>query len=177
MQGIETYNVGSAVYIGQQLHQNLEGKVAFTSRKGHVFCEALQRYNSTVDWARELFKLLRFQQVFLVETEKCFFVLGFMGVTSQVGVVCFFGHLYPALRANPMSHFFGSSFLETRLWSASLEPLIDFLAYLEPKLRAKNQNLAKISAPTNVSLCWITPILYMATTHQQLDLESCWNPL
>jgi len=37
----------------------------------------------------------------------------------------FFGQLYPALGANPMNQFFGSSFfLETRLSSESLEPLI-----------------------------------------------------
>jgi len=59
--------------------------------------------------------------------------LGFSGGTSQVGV--FFGLLYAAMDANPMSRFFRSSFFfKTRLSSESLEPLIGFLAYLEPKL-------------------------------------------
>ena len=39
-------------------------------------------------------------------------------------------------------------FLETRLSYESLEPLIDFLAYLDQKLYHKNQRVVKISAPT-----------------------------
>ena len=47
----------------------------------------------------------------------------------------FHGLRYPSLGANPMHQFFGSSFfLETRILSEALEPLIGFLAYLEPKL-------------------------------------------
>jgi len=61
-------------------------------------------------------------------------------------------------------------FLETRPKSGSLQPLIDFLPYLEPKLWAKKQNFA---APTNASLGWITPTFYMAITRQQIELESC----
>ena len=45
-----------------------------------------------------------------------------------------FGQLYQTLGANPISRFFGSSFLETRPKFASLELLIDFLAYLEPQV-------------------------------------------
>jgi len=40
--------------------------------------------------------------------------------------------------------FFGLKFLlKTRLWSESPEPLIGFLAYLEPKLWLKNKNWGK----------------------------------
>jgi len=68
-------------------------------------------------------------------------------------VFAFFGLLYAALDANPMSQFFSlKAFLETRLPSESLEPSIDFLAYLEPKLWLKNKKVAKISAPTNSNL-------------------------
>jgi len=38
------------------------------------------------------------------------------------------------------------AFLETGLSSESLESLIDFLAYLEPKLWLKNQYLTKIKS-------------------------------
>ena len=45
-----------------------------------------------------------------------------------------FDQLWLALDANPMSRFFGSIFLETRWSSVYIEPLIDLLACLEPKL-------------------------------------------
>jgi len=41
----------------------------------------------------------------------------------------------------------------------------------------KKQKLVKISAPTNPSVAWKTPILYMANTRQRIELESCSNPL
>jgi len=54
------------------------------------------------------------------------------------------GLVYAALDANPMSQLFCSSFVfETRLLSESLEPLIDFLAYLDQKLCYKNQKVVK----------------------------------
>jgi len=59
------------------------------------------------------------------------------------------GLVYAALDANPMSQLFRSSFfLETRLSYESLEPLIDFLAYLDQKLYHKNQKVVEISTPT-----------------------------
>jgi len=45
-----------------------------------------------------------------------------------------------------MNHFYDSSFLETRPSSASLEPLIGFLAYLGPKLWLKKQKLDENSS-------------------------------
>ena len=46
----------------------------------------------------------------------------------------------PIQRANVLAEVF----LESKISSESLEPLIDFLAYLEPKLWQKKQFLAKI---------------------------------
>jgi len=54
-------------------------------------------------------------------------------------------------------------------------PLIDLLAYLEPKLWAQKQHLLNISAPTNANLGWITPIFYMGITRQQIELEQVWG--
>jgi len=68
-------------------------------------------------------------------------------------------------------------FLETRQKSASLEPLNGFPAYLKPKLWIKKQKLVKIYAPTNPNLGWNTPLLYMDSTRQRIELESCSNPL
>jgi len=43
-------------------------------------------------------------------------------------------------------------FLETKLPSESLGPLIDFLAYLDPKLWLKNQKLGNNSSSTKGNL-------------------------
>ena len=61
---------------------------------------------------------------------------------------CLFGQTYLALGANPTSHFWLKFLLETWLSSASLEPLIDLLAYagqelwLKNPISHKNQNIA-----------------------------------
>jgi len=65
---------------------------------------------------------------------------------------------------------------ESRLLSEALEPLIGFLAYLEPKLSPRIQKLVKISTSRNANLGCITPILYMAITCQQLELEELFKP-
>jgi len=44
----------------------------------------------------------------------------------------------PGPERQPNEPFFGHVFLETRLKSKSLEPLIGFLAYLEPKVCLKD---------------------------------------
>jgi len=66
-------------------------------------------------------------------------------------------------------------FLESTPSSESLEPLMGFgfLSYPEPKLWLKNQKLGKNSTPTNADPGYILPILYMAKTCQQIELESC----
>jgi len=59
------------------------------------------------------------------------------------------GLVYAALDANPMSQLLRSSFcLETRLSCETLEPLIDFLAYMDQTLCHKKQKVVKISTPT-----------------------------
>jgi len=49
--------------------------------------------------------------------------------------------VFPAVGAKPKSHFLAQGFLEIRLSTKSLEPLIEFLAYLELKSWLKNQKL------------------------------------
>jgi len=50
----------------------------------------------------------------------------------------------PSPRYQPRAIFWLKHFLESRLSSKSLEPLIGLLAYLELKLWVKNQKLVKI---------------------------------
>jgi len=56
------------------------------------------------------------------------------GGTPQVEV------FWLPLPNDPLGHYYGSNFSETRPKSASFESLNDFLAYLEPKLWQKKQN-------------------------------------
>jgi len=65
--------------------------------------------------------------------------------------------------------------METKLSTESLEPLIGFLAYLEPKLCHKNQQVVKISTSKNSNLGWITPSLHITITRRQIRLE-LFNP-
>jgi len=65
----------------------------------------------------------------------------------------FYGLLYPALGANPMSQFLGSSFLETRLSSESLEPLIGFLVYRSENYATKTKKWSKFLPPQKES--WV----------------------
>jgi len=87
------------------------------------------------------------QQVFYFKIEKKTFVLGVgFSLGDAIMRTCFrlCSQVYQALGTNPTGHFFGSSFLEFRLSSKSLEPLITLLAYLESKLWLKIQKLVKI---------------------------------
>jgi len=80
--------------------------------------------------------------------------LGFTWGDVTSGVVLAF--LLPTFRGpGPQSNepIFGLKFLlETRVSSESLEPLIGFVAFLEPKLCHKNQKVVKISTPTKGNL-------------------------
>ena len=152
----------------------------FMSWARQNFGAGLQRYNSPVDWARKLFKPSTDSANLLVEIEKKFYVLGlgfFGGDVTGGGVFTFFGLIYEALDANPMSEFFRSSFFRKWTIIRFLEPLIDFLANLEPKLCHKNQRVVKFSTLTKGNLGWITLSLYMAITRHQNSLESWSNPL
>ena len=42
---------------------------------------------------------------------------------------------------------------------------------------AQNQNIGRNSIPINVDPRYILPILYMAITSHQIELENCSNPL
>jgi len=81
---------------------------------------------------------------------------------------CFrlFGQVNLALGANPTSHFLVQVFLETRLSTESLEPLIGFLAYLEPKHFPEKQILLVVLPP---------PIRRTVCT--QFGITSNWNLL
>jgi len=81
----------------------------------------------------------------LLEIEKkiSFWVCGSLEGTSQVGVFCVFSLMLPGPGRQPNEPFFGSSFFYFRVSSESLEPLVGFLAYLEPKLWIKKQKLVK----------------------------------
>ena len=90
----------------------------FMSRARQNFGAGLERYNSPVDWARKLFKPSTDSANLLVEIEKKIYVLGlgfFGGDVTGGGVFTFFGLIYEALDANPMSEFFRSSFF--RNWT------------------------------------------------------------
>jgi len=87
---------------------------------------------------------------------------------SQVGVfLYFYGLLCTALDAHLISKgptFSSKYFYETRLSHESLEPLIDFLAYLDEKLCHKNQKVVKNPNLRKGSQGGITPLLDMAIT-------------
>jgi len=86
------------------------------------------------------------------------------------------GLVYAALDANPMGQLFRSCFLETRLSYESLEPLIDFLAYLDQTLCLTNQKVVKLSTPTKGNQGLNNTSLYMAINRRQKKLESCPSP-
>jgi len=89
-----------------------ETLLTLKSRADHYSSLDISGQISPADGTRELFKPSA-DSTNLVEIEKnfSFWVWGSQGGTSQVGVFWrFFIHLHPALGANPMGHFFGSSF-------------------------------------------------------------------
>ena len=79
-----------------------------------------------------------------------------MGVFSH-----FYGLLCTALHAHLMGPKY---FYETRLFHESLEPLIDFLAYLDEKLCHKNQKVVKNPTPKKGNQGGKTSHLDMAIT-------------
>ena len=102
----------------------------FRSREKHVSCRALQSYNSSGDWARQLFKPSTDSASLVVEIEKKIFCFrwGFFG-DERHKWGCFWLHL-PGPGPQPIGTLLCLNiFSETRPKSASLEPLNDFLAY------------------------------------------------
>ena len=115
----------------------------FKSRVRHFSCRALQSYNLPGDWARELFKPSTDLASLVVEIEKktiFWFRWGFFWRWRQKEGM--FWKSWPPLAGpglQPIDPFFWCKvLLKTRWKSASIEPLIDLLAYLWPKLWAKN---------------------------------------
>jgi len=122
------------------------------SRARQNFGASLQRCNSTPDWASVLSKSSSDSASLLLEIEKkTIFVFGLRfagGTAASGGVFAFFGPPLPGPGPQPIGLFFWLKiFLETRPKSASLEPLNDFLAYRERKLRLINQKLTNILLP------------------------------
>jgi len=98
------------------------------------FCPNLRRHNSPSDSARELFRTSTGSASLLVKIKKKIFVLGSLWGLSQ-GVFSSFWPILPDPgRQTNDPIFWLKIFLETRLSSESLEPLIGFLAYLERHL-------------------------------------------
>jgi len=97
----------------------------------------------------------------LVDTEKNFVRFGLGFSLSDVITGLAFATFWPSSpgrgRQDREAFFWIKFVLETRLRSASSEPLIDFLAYLEPKLWHKIQKLVKISTLTNITLGVLHP--------------------
>jgi len=104
----------------------------------------------------------------VVSSQKKFSVLGLgfsWGDVTSGGIFVF---LWPNLHgpgrpANGPT-FWPKYFYETRLSHESLEPLIDFLAYLDEKLCHKNQKVVKNPTPKKGNQGGITPLLDMAIT-------------
>jgi len=104
----------------------------------------------------------------VVSSQKKIFSFGFgvlLGGVKSGGVFVF---LWPTLhgpgRPSNGLTFWPKYFYETRLSHESLEPLIDFLAYLDEKLCQINQKVVKNPTPKKSIQGGITPLLDMAIT-------------
>jgi len=122
-----------------------------------ILAQGLQRYNSPADWASKLLKPSTDSASLLVEIEIkifSFWVCGSLGedVTSGGVIFILLAEFRPSLRGPGRQSNWPivslKLFLETRLSYKSLEPLIDFLAYLDQKLCHTNQKVVKLSNPT-----------------------------
>ena len=83
----------------------------FKSFVRHFSCKILQFYNSSGNSARELFQPSTDSASLVVKIEKNNFRFWWGGSGSEVTKrTCFgnFGHLWPALGPNPLTHYFGS---------------------------------------------------------------------
>jgi len=67
--------------------------------------------------------------------------------------------------------------LKTRPKSASIEPLIDLLAYLKPKLWVKNPVFGKSQKVSRKAYFSLSGKTWPAKALQQIELESCSNPV
>ena len=124
------------------------------SRKSHFFarCSAtLHLRNSLTDSQRTVYG---FRKSFTLELKDIFeiSVQCFLLVTSQGHVFAPFWLRLPGPGRQLTSHFL-TPFFGNYAIIRVLEPLIVFLAYLEPKLWLKKQKLGKNSSPTKANLC------------------------
>ena len=114
----------------------------FNDRASHYSGSCIFGYNSAPAAAREVFKPSTYAESLLGSIKKNIFWFGWgvrLGEARKVGV---FSVFWPTLtRPGRQSHgpkFWLKLVLETRQLSASIEPLLDLLACLEPKLWPKN---------------------------------------
>ena len=103
-----------------------------------------------------------------VSSQKKIFSFGFGVLLGGVTSGCVFEFLWPTLHGpglpSDVLTFWPKYFYETRLSHESLEPLIDFLAYLDKKLCHKNQKVVKNLTPKKGNQGGITPLLDMVIT-------------
>jgi len=112
-------------------------------RTGHNDCRCFFRHSSPAARAKELLKPFTDLGRFLVQLEKNFSALGlgFYVVDVTSGVFCsFLAEFTWPWAPTKRDIFWLKLVLQSRLSSASLEPLIGLSAYLESKLWFKNQN-------------------------------------
>jgi len=103
------------------------------------------QHHSSTDWARELFKGSNGSASLLVSTRKKVFVWGLRNYCEWRHKWSSFGAILAHVawpRAQLVDQSISLKFsLETRLESESFEPLINFLAFLVPKLWSKINKL------------------------------------
>ena len=130
----------------------------FISFRSRDFGDGLKRfkpYNLPAAIVTELFKPSTDSASLLVSIKNKYliWVWGFLFVTSQRRHVFeFLTHFDWGWALIQCAIFMAQTFLETRRPSASLEPLIDLLACLEPKLWPKNPVVHKTAEKAWVSL-------------------------
>ena len=129
-------------YKGKWISYKISQMFNLKSRVRHFSCRDLQSYDSSGDWARELFKPFADSASLVVEIEKNNF-------RFQWGVFLRWRHKEdmfwkskPRLAGpgpQPIDPFFWLKILlKTRWKSASIKPFTDLLANLWPKLWVKN---------------------------------------
>ena len=136
-------------------------------------------HNSPAARAREVFKPSTDSASLLVPTQKKKFFSGLgtpLGDVTSGGVLAFLWPTLPGPRRQYNESIFAQVLFGNQTIIRVFERLIDFLAYLEPKLCRKKQKVVKIPTPSNTNLGCITPSLYMAITRCQNRLESRSSP-
>ena len=125
-------------------------------------------YNSPATIAGEVSKPSTDSASLVISSQKKFLVLGLEFSWGDVTSGGVFEFLWPTLhgpgRPSNGPTFWPKYFYETRLSHESLEPLIDFLAYLDEQLCHKNQKVVKNPTPKKGNQGGITPLLDMAIT-------------